>query len=193
VLTLNIGTNNSGSTPTGKLGAIWGSVISWVANHAWSDDIVQGANDVESWGTYAAFNNWEWGDSTGSGYAASKLMLVNFGSADGCPTFWTNGDYPCSSGFTTKHEYYASWGWSPNLAQPQIYYDGCDGYANQPVQWADISAWGAANNLGRIYSAASLSQNYCLSPDQSYSYLESALAHQGVNDTPSYETQIVTK
>jgi hypothetical protein len=192
-LTLNVGTSNDGSVTDGGQGANWGSVVSTVANHVWSDNIIQGAIDVEAgYGPWAHVNNWEWGDSTGGGYHTSGKLLVDYGDAEGCPQYYTNTNYYCGNGYYTEDYYYLNWGWSPNLSQPEIYYDGCNGYANEPVQWADISWWGNSNGLGTLDFSASLSQNNCLSPDQSYTDLVNATKAAGVAWWPNYETQIVS-
>jgi hypothetical protein len=196
-LELNVGTNNDGSVTNGNIGGIWGSLVQTVATNAsdwgYSNVSINGAIDAEAgYSSFADVDDWMWGDSSGTGYANhTGALIADFGTADGCPSYYTSSNLDCS-GWYESDIYYLSWGWPASEAQPEIYYAG-NGYANQPIQWADISDVGAHCCGGEIYFWASLSQNSPLSPDESYSYLVDATSHQGVGDSPSYETQIVTK
>lgn len=197
-LMLNLGTSNDGSVTDGYMGALWGSAVqaaaNYVSDHGWSDVVIDGAIDVEAaWGPFTHVNGWEWGDSTGAGYVhRTGALLADFGDAEGCPQYFTSAKAYCGNGYWTWSYYYLSWGWHPNMAQPEIYFNGCHGYANQPVQWADISSWGRAKGLRPIQWDATLSQNQCLTPKQSWGALVWALGRAGVPFNPLYETWIVT-
>jgi hypothetical protein len=196
---LQLGTSNDGTVTNGRLGAIWGSTVqataNYVSRHGWSDVAIEGAIDVEAaWGPFAHVRGWEWGDSSGAGYAhRTHALLADYGDAEGCPQYYTSRNAYCGNGYWSQSYYRLVWGWSPNMAQPEIYYNGCHGYAKQAVQWADISAWGKATGRRPIQWDATLSQNRCLSPSGSYNALVGALRHAGVPYNPLFETWIVTR
>lgn len=196
---LNVGTSNDGNVTNGRLGAIWGTSVqataTYVSRHGWSDVAVDGAIDIEAaWGPFAHVNGWEWGDSSGAGYAhRTRALLADYGDAEGCPQYYTHINAHCGNGYTTEDYYYLMFGWSPNMAQPEVYYNGCHRYANEPVQWADISSWGKTTGRRPIQWNATLSQGWCLAPSESYSALVNALGRAGVPFNPLYETWIVTR
>ncbi len=200
-LTFNVGTNNDGSVTDGALGADWGSLVQSVAsnvsNSGYANVIVYGAIDAEAgYGPFAHLYGWEFGDSSGPGFASRFGGLISdFGSADGCPqSYYQDTNRVCSGDWYLSSDYEAAWGWSPNIANPEIYYDGCYGLANEPVQWANISDFGAHYGFGAIFFEGPLSQNYCLSPAQSYNDLVYSLNVDGAGVGPMpFLTQIVTK
>lgn len=196
---LQLGTSNDGSVTDGRLGGIWGSTVQTTANyvsrHGWSDVAIGGAIDVEAaWGPFAHVREWEWGDASGAGYAhRTHALLADYGDAEGCPQHQTKRNSYCGNGYWSQSYYRLAWGWSPNMAQPEIYFNGCHGYAKQAVQWADVSAWAKATGRRPIQWDATLSQNWCLSPSGSYHALVGALRHAGVPYNPLFETWIVRR
>ena len=198
---LNIGTNNSGSGIDGALGADWGSLVQEVANDAaadgYSNVYVEGATDAEpGYSTFAVFTDWELGDSTGGGYqSTTSLLISDFGSADGCPgTLGDYGDHYCDNTWYQSSVYDAAWGYSPNAGNPEIYYNGCNGLANQPVQWANISDFGIHyGKSGQILFEGPLDQDNCLTSAEAWSDFQTALSDDGVSSAMSYSTEITTK
>lgn len=201
VLIMGIGTSNDGAVTDGKLGADWGSVVHSVAVTSSRDGYrnvqVQGAIDAEpGFGPFPHFQGWEWGDRSGRGYVSTSKALINdFGSADGCPqSLGRYRDAMCGNGWTVKDEYEAVWGWKPNEGTPEIYFNGCRGYANQANQWADISDYGKHNERsGKVLFVGPLDQGKCLSPPAAWSAFDGALGRDGVSDGMKFSTQITTK
>jgi len=202
VLTLSIGTSNDGTVTDGALGADWGAAVASVASNASADGYsnvqIQGAVDAESgYGPFAHFQGWELGDSSGGGYVSrTKLLISNFGDAAGCPQALGNYvNQVCSGDWHLSSEYDASYGWAPNLANPEIYYNGCNGFANQPNQWANISDYGKHyGSLGQIIFEGPLDNaGNCLTASQAWSDFQTALSGDGVINAMLYSTEIVTK
>lgn len=201
VLVLGIGTSNDGAVTDGRLGADWGIVVRTVAAGASRDGYrsvaVQGAIDAEpGFGPFPHFQGWEWGDRSGGGYVStSKSLITDFGSADGCPqALGRYADAMCGNGWTTLDEYDAAWGWAPNEATPEIYFNGCRGYGKQANQWADISDYGKHNQkAGMIRFVGPLDQNDCLSPAAAWSDFNAALGRDGVSSGMKFSTRITTK
>lgn len=201
LLILAVGTSNDGAVTDGKLGAVWGDVVKTVAGDAsrdgYSNVAVQGAVDAEpGFGPFPHFQGWELGDSTGGGYVSqTKALLDDFGSADGCPqkiADYSNGK--CQNGWTVADEYAAVWGWSPNEGSPEIYFDGCHKYGDQPNQWADISDYARHYGKGAIKFVGPLDQGNCLGPAQAWSEFQAALSRNGVPDPEmGYSMEIFTK
>lgn len=201
VLVLAIGTSNDGSVTNGALGASWGAVVQSTAQQAskrgYSHVAVQGAIDAEpGFGPFPHFRGWEWGDKSGRGYVGRTTALINdFGSADGCPQSLGNyGNVQCGWGWTLANEYDAVWGWTPNEATPEIYFDGCHDYANQVNQWANVSAYGKHHQRkGMVRFVGPLSQGYCLDPLDSWHEFQRALTRAGVPDAMRFSALMVTK
>lgn len=200
-LILGVGTSNDGAVTNGKLGADWGNVVRTVAQRSSRDGYrrvtVQGAIDAEpGFGPFRGFRGWELGDKSGGGYVStSKSLITDFGSADGCPqSLGRYSNASCGNGWTMKDEYDAAWGWSPNEATPEIYFNGCRGYANQANQWADISAYGKhSQKAGMIHFVGPLNQGKCLSPAAAWSAFDTALGRDGVPDSMKFSTRITRK
>ena len=51
-----------------------------------------------------------------------------------------------------------SWGWPPAFALPEIYYNGCNSYAGEDIQWGMISLRAANNRTGLIYFFGALGE-----------------------------------
>ncbi len=173
ILTMAVGTSNDGGVVDGAVGAVWGSVVSTVNYYVYPDVAVWGASDAEpGFGSFAHFQGWEWGDSSGGGYVStSSLPVSDFGSADGCPTSLTYANSYCDNGWYVYSAYQAAWGWAPNWATPEIY------VPQQPLQWANISAFGGivAGSYGQIGFEGPLSTQAGFTPSQSWSAFVSAL------------------
>jgi hypothetical protein len=203
VLSLEMGTNNSGSSVGYSNGQIWGNAVQGViidaSQSGWTQVNVGGAGDWESWNgteSYAALQNWE------SGYTSTtSSSLYDFGSADGCPSNYvdeTGVTTPCAQPDWAPGSYYmAAWGWGPAFAVPQIYYQGCTingtPYAAQEIQWANVSLWGAENSQTMIYFTAPLwASGYCEpSPQDSYIDFWNALNNRSQTAmSPAYLAQI---
>ncbi|MBO0819986.1 MAG: hypothetical protein J2P26_03955 [Nocardiopsaceae bacterium] len=201
VLILAVGTNNDGKVTNGALGAAWGSVVQHIASAAsargYSNVAAQGAIDAEpGYGTFAHFQNWEWGDRTGRGYVGrTKALLDDFGSADGCPqAIGRHSNLRCGNGWRIADEYNAVWGWTPNEATPEIYYDGCHGAANQANQWANISAYGRHHGRkGTVKFVGPLDQGTCLTAARSWTAFQAALTKAGVPQAMKFSDEMVTR
>jgi hypothetical protein len=194
---VNIATNNSRRT-NGELGHVWGLVVQDIANfassHGYANVSIAAGNDIESWGPYADISAWEWGTGGGSYAATTRLLVSNYGSADGCPTSYHQyTEHTCAVSspnynWPMSKYYWASWGWGPNLGNPEIYVSA------QSVQWANISDWGRHyNDANPIYFQGPLStpRSGYFTPSQSWAGLTNALNTEGVPSSMSYSTNIV--
>ncbi len=137
VLTLVVGTNNSYFDVSASGGATWAQVVAAIrssnqANGYASQVNVEGGNDMEpAWDTTGDTEGWV------NGYAASApALLVDYGSADGCPTN-SASDATCDNGWSQHDVWYISWGAGPARPLPEIYFDTNAG------QWAMIDLYGA--------------------------------------------------
>jgi hypothetical protein len=201
VLILAAGTSNDGRVTDGALGAAWGSVVQRVARAAsargYSDVAVQGAIDAEpGFGTFAHFQAWEWGDKTGRGYVGrTRALLDDYGSADGCPQeIGRTANFRCGNGWNLADEYNAVWGWSPNEATPEIYFDGCHGNANQANQWANVSAYGRHHGRkGMVKFVGPLDQGSCLTSAKSWTAFQAALTRDGVGQAMRFSAEMATR
>jgi hypothetical protein len=200
LLLLAIGTSNDGSVTDGALGADWGAVVQYVATTASKDGYpnlaIQGAVDAEpGFGPFAHFEGWELGDTSGGGYVSrTKALISDFGSADGCPqSLGTYSNAYCSNGWYLSSEYDAVWGWAPNEGTPEIYYNGCDDYAKQANQWANISDYGKHHGKGKVLFVGPLDQDDCLSPAAAWSAFRTALGKDGVSGSMKFSTRMTTK
>ncbi len=149
-LNLSIGTNNSTSCGTStscsqQAGIQWSNAVnsinSWLTAQSYSWQILAGgADDIESWGTAAAARAFVDGfNSVPNGY------LVNFGSADGCPT---SGTGACSNWSQADYQY-VSWA-GRAWPIPEIYLS--DGV--QASQWANIKLHYPMTFLGAMSETA---------------------------------------
>jgi hypothetical protein len=164
VLFLNVGTNNSIQSNSTN-GAAFGQTVAFVKSYAASNSgghvDVEGANDIETWGSSVnsptSVRNWE------SGYhQATPAYYRNFGSADGCPQ---NGAGSCSYGWAQADYYYLSWGAVEAWPVPEIYYSS---QANQ-WNWINKSQNGSLSPNGPLdNNALAPSSN---TPDQAWNQL----------------------
>jgi hypothetical protein len=140
-LNLAIGTNNSLDVGTSQ-GESWAGVVNtvttWVADNA-GQVSVWGGDDIEpGFGSESAAIDW----SNGFGDDTSALYL-NYGSADGCPeSSYDNGG--CNNGWDQYDVWYVSWGSSPAVTAPEIY------YAANASQWTMICLYGANYQNGEV-------------------------------------------
>lgn len=202
VLTLAVGTNNDGSVTDGQLGAVWGSVVEAVANNAqqsgYANVSVAGADDWEAgFGPFAHLNGWVNGDSSGGGYVSTySVPLYNYGSADGCPqNYGEYQNYLCTGDWYQSSNWDAAWGWGPSYSTPEIYYNGCNGYAAQDLQWGMISLEGAVYQGSRIqFTGPFTSAGTCESPVDAYIDLWNVINNNSQTAmTPFYLLQVTTK
>lgn len=174
--------NSTGSNLTYTNGVYWGQAVQAAINNIVSANYynvtIDGAGDWESWGSFPNLSNWE------SGYvAATSAAIYDYGSADGCYQNYNSEttNLYCSAGWYQDNYVTASWGWSPALALPEIYYNGCNGSAVQDIQWGMISLRGVNNGTGRIDFSGPLGTNgTCESPGGAYIDLWNV-----INNTPS--------
>ena len=201
LLILAIGTSNDGAVTNGALGAVWGILVQKVAKTAsargYYSVTVRGGIDAEpGYGKFSDFRAWEWGDKTGRGYARETTALLDdYGSADGCPqALGKNTNLRCSNGWNIADEYNAVWGWTPNEATPEIYFDGCRGFANQVNQWANVSAYGRRyGRKGMVKFVGPLDQGRCLNPARSWTEFQIALTKDGVPEDMKFSTEMTTR
>jgi hypothetical protein len=151
---LAISTNNSGSYVNSTAGSAWAGVVntvtSWVATHAAGQEHIEGGDDIESWGSFAAVNSWI------SGYAAGTSRLyLDFGSADGCPQTTNSGGNGggCGAGWNQYDYWYVSWGQRLATTMPEIY------YVSQAMQWGQLAKYGASYRASEIIYEGPLDEN----------------------------------
>lgn len=198
VLILAAGTNNDGARTDGALGGVWGALVKAVARQAsargYSHVSVQGAMDAEpGFGPFQHFRAWEWGDNSGRGYVSrTRALLDDYGSADGCAQkLGRITALKCANGWNIPDEYNAVWGWPPNEGTPEVYFDGCHGYANQVNQWANVSAWGRRyQHKGMVRFVGPLDQGSCLSATASWREFRAALTRDSVPESMRFSLQI---
>ncbi len=195
---LAMGTNNSAGTTNSSTGVAWGQTVQAAINNIVSANYVNatiyGAGDWESWGHFSDVSNWE-----GGYVSATSANIVDFGSADGCTASYNpeTTDQVCSyypypnntvPDWTQNDYVLVSWGWTPALALPQIYFNGSSGcpyptYPIQDIQWGMISLRGVNlnNGTGPIYFSGPLGTNgTCEPPNGAYIDLWNV-----INNTPS--------
>lgn len=149
-LTLCVGTNNSYALSyTG--GQSWANLVSSISNdtasfyNGYASVNILGADDIEPGFDPGETGTVQWVH----GYASvsSSPPYINYGSADGCPSEYTgstNRDAECynSNWYLSTIFYFSFYGSTAATgAVPEIYWSG-NGHANQPVQWANVSAYG---------------------------------------------------
>lgn len=145
VLSLGLGINNYGSWVTYANGQTWGNDVAAVQasnqTNGYSSQVgMMGAGDLEpGWNSFSATQSWVQGFSSVSGYD-----YLDFGSADGCPQYSSNNG-ACNNGWNQYDVWYVSWGASPALPTPEIYYD------TLARQWAMISLYGAQYQHSTVY------------------------------------------
>lgn len=114
--------------------------------------------------------------------STTSAEILDYGSADGCPTSYASGvDGSCDNGWLQSDEYDLAWGYSLNLALPEIY--------GSPLgqQWAAISQWGSSNgSAGEIYFTGPLTEYGApYSPDEAWDHLSA-----DTGESPQYLTVI---
>lgn len=142
IMTLGVGTNNSGSTqtPATTRGTSWAglinSIVSYLnANGAGSQVRIEAANDIEpGYSSWQQVNDWEYGYQ-----ANSAIEYIDFGSADGCPT--TSNGGACSNGWTQDEIWLISYGTArAYFPSPEVYRTA------QGSQWQAASNWGNSDH-----------------------------------------------
>jgi hypothetical protein len=178
VLTLAIGTNN-GNWVAQNLGVSWGQVVQTVSNWVHTAGyqrqvIIDGANDIETWGGARAADVLQWE----AGYAqGTSLPYLNFGSADGCPQYTdNNGGCGGTSGDWNQYNYwYLSWGAPPAQSLPEIYNNA------QKNQWVQIDRYGHDYQRDTINFSGPLNDYYrdssSFTPAQSWGSMQGGLLY----------------
>ncbi len=190
-LELNIGTNNGGDYTNGSptaSGTAWGKLITQLAGSTSGSVLIEGASDMEyPYGNWAVTKAWVQAFES----AEPNALLVDYGDASGCADTFVHGDYatadPCDFGW--QGLYNLIWGFKGSIGQPEVYYDGCDGDANQPIQWANVAAFDPSKHLP-VMAEALNSGGGCLTNAQSYNHLTSALRRVGDDYRVPYEGYI---
>jgi hypothetical protein len=129
---------------------------------------VLGADDMEpSWSPAQATRAWV------DGYASvTRIPLVNFGSADGCPPYGT-----CNNGWTPEDVWYVSEGSGVSETFPEIY----TASGSQAKEWYNLSLYGAIHHNRPIHFLGAWTQyqaaDLCctLDPQEAFAQLSSAL------------------
>ena len=200
VLTLDMGTNNSGACVTNACGTTWGNVVktayNWTTTGTYSfvssQVTIYGANDIEpAWSSQSNAIAWT------NGYNGSgPTFYVNFGSCDGCPTTATTGNgytfTPCQ-GCSSWNQYgvwEVSWGEPLGLAMPEIYVNP------QQTQWAAISYYGKIAKSSTVYYEGPLDEynldTSTYTASQAWTNFWNALQGFGgaIAQTPFYSSEI---
>jgi hypothetical protein len=148
ILTLGIGTNNSNGDVNYSGGQAWANLISDVevsnSNNNYSSQVTTvAANDMETgYNSPSATEDWVNGFTS-----IFPSMLLNYGDAGGCPPYGS-----CNNGWSQYDVWYVSWGASPALPLPEIYYSA------NAEQWAEISLYGAQNHGQAVYMQGPLDE-----------------------------------
>ncbi|MFI6427300.1 peptidase inhibitor family I36 protein [Promicromonospora sp. NPDC050880] len=138
-LRIGLGTNNTpGSALTGAAGA----ALATAAKNAAADlagypqATAWGANDFEAWGSTSGLNSQSRAWLNGYNGVSGRPPLVNFGSADGCPTTSVPSAGSCNPGLTADTIWYVS---TSGAAQPlpEIYTTS----GSQAKQWKFLSLY----------------------------------------------------
>ncbi|MBO0804230.1 MAG: hypothetical protein J2P25_14295 [Nocardiopsaceae bacterium] len=170
------------------------SVARRASRDGYSRVAVQGAIDAEpGFGPFPHFRGWEWGDKSGPGYVSKSSSIIDdYGSADGCPqALGESANRKCGDGWTLADEYDAVWGWGPNEGTPEIYFDGCHGYANDAHQWANVSAYGNYHrHKGKVRFVGPLDQGSCLNAGAAWRKFQAALAADNVPESMKFSAEI---
>lgn len=179
-LQLGVGTTNysyEGPTKAGWVTREHG--IAWAQMIVALEDVVRakgyashlavlGADDMEpSWSPAQATRAWVDGYSS-----VTRIPLVNFGSADGCPPYGT-----CNNGWTPEDVWYVSEGSGISETFPEIY----TASGAQAKEWYNISLYGAIHHHRPIHFLGAWTQyqaaDLCctLDPQEAFAQLSSAL------------------
>jgi hypothetical protein len=155
---VGLGTNNSAGTVTSAAGAALAGAAetgyNTVKNNGWSQASVIGANDFESWGhtSSSATAARAWVD--GYNGVSQKPILVNYGSADGCPTGAMPLATNCNAGLPAETIWRVSWS-GVAYPLPEIYTTT----ATQAKQWRYLSLYSSVNHGSRFYFQGVMTQS----------------------------------
>jgi hypothetical protein len=156
-LRIVIGTNNSGW----QVDFNGGKAFSEMINNIYADiqtyssqSYIYGGNDMEiDYATASDTRNWA------DGYdSVNKRLYYNYGDAAGCTTDTTfdgSTDLSCTASKNTwkmSDIFYVSWGVSPALVVPQIYFD------SMAKQWKNIKKYGVVSEGRGMNIHGSLTQ-----------------------------------
>jgi hypothetical protein len=156
LLRIGLGSSNY---PTGTVTSAGGQVLAKAALNADQDladypqATVWGANDFEAWGSDSTLNaksrNW----LDGYNGVTNRRPLVNYGSADGCPTSAIPADSSCNAGLSASTIWYVS---TSGAAQPlpEIYTTS----GSQARQWKYLSLYSFVNKGFKLTFPGLMSQ-----------------------------------
>lgn len=199
-----IGTNNSTGSDdvTAAHGKAWAKMVnnfaSWLGTVPYGNQVLAaGANDIEpGFGNPGPARNW-----VGGYDSVDDRRMLNYGSADGCPTDHIPGPTECGTSdypsWGPDDIYYVSWGAPPAYPLPEIYLTN----GNHGQQWYWLSRWAVREHGAPMYYVGSFTQwRACRTrscpgtnntPSQGYNDLYNALQqHPATAQTPCCASDI---
>lgn len=158
-LRIGLGTNN---TPGSALTAAAGAALATAAKNAAADlagypqATAWGANDFEAWGSTSGLNTQSRTWLNGYNGVSGRPPLVNFGSADGCPTASVPSAGSCNPGLTADTIWYLS---TSGAAQPlpEIYTTS----GSQAKQWKYLSLYAYAKGARMTFPGVMSQRGAC--------------------------------
>lgn len=200
-----------GSNMPASHGYAWAQMVNTIGNWLVSlgyrsrVGIASALDAEEGWNDYPSIQAW-----LDSGYNAyfcvgigcpTDINLYDFGTCDGCMNYpsWTSYSYSVTTTAGTK-----TWSWSldnirnvsysghSSRAMPEIYYDGSNGYPNNPLQWYYVSRFSYDKYAVPLTFSGVTTQTSGYTPSQGWLALWAKLWSDPVtqvNDIP-YLTQI---
>ncbi|GAB2489466.1 hypothetical protein GCM10027063_33470 [Promicromonospora xylanilytica] len=158
-LRIGLGTNN---TPGSALTAAAGAALATAAKNAAADlasypqATAWGANDFEAWGSTSGLNAQSRTWLNGYNGVSGRRPLVNFGSADGCPTTSVPSAGSCNPGLTADTIWYLS---TSGAARPlpEIYTTS----GSQAKQWKYLSLYAYARGAKLTFPGVMSQRGAC--------------------------------
>lgn len=170
-----LGTNNSAGTITsaaGKALAAQAYNAYTYLNNNYNQAFGIGADDFESWGkgssNATAARNW----IDGYNAASNRVFLVNYGSADGCPTGSVPSASSCNPGLPAETIWRVSWS-GVAYPLPEIYTTT----GTQAKQWRYLSLYSYLNHGSKFFFQGVMSQSGACS--------QSSTGCSGTDNSPS--------
>lgn len=160
-ITVAIGTSNcgpeycSGSEVTYQHGAAWARMVNDVNTFLEYNEYLQivaiGASDMEvAWNSPTITRDWVNGYDSANYYA-----LYDYGDAQGCPTYRTDGvNGYCDNSWYQEDVWYVSWGSGASKPLPLIYATG----GENADQWYSLSAYAYDAHGARMEIKGSVTQ-----------------------------------
>jgi hypothetical protein len=171
---VGLGTNNSAGTITSSAGLALAQQArtAWdTMNSNWPQSHGNGANDFESWGQGSSLSTASKNWIDGYNSYSNKVFLVNYGSADGCPTASIPSATSCNVGLPAETIWRVSWS-GIAWPLPEIYTTS----ATQAKQWKYLSLYSYTNHGGKLSFSQGLMTQYGACQQRGCS---------GTNNTPS--------